>query len=321
MAFRFAVIPAGSAGSAADAECLVAAMRRAPRGSPPPAVVEALGELAGSGIGEFTVGRRTDSGGALLSVRHPLTDVLEALLILAVDHGLAVYDIRLNRLYDPAGSIPVDVVLPGLRLPFLTRNLLTDLVLRPEWPDPEAPFAILERAPENYIQVWRLESGYQLEYREGSAEFHFMCRTEDPGLVADAMWAWATGDSAWRGAVAWEPLDLAADGKPRETSVTLHNDRRGDGSLVTLEARLEPNGVLTIYGDHLGPATEFFDGECEWWYTVAAEDVPRLVVALGGEPGGEIIELLAGKFSGERAGRLEGALRGSGVAYSFYSWP
>ena len=184
-------------------------MRTTPHGRRPAAVVEMLGALEASGAGEFTVGRRPDSRGALLSVPHPEAGVLEALLLLAKDRGLAVYDIRLDRLYDPTGGLDVQVMLPGLRLPFLTRELLSDLVMHPTWPDPEAPFVIIDRAAEDYVQFWRVQDGFRLEYREGGPEFHYMCLTEDPDVVVDLMWAWASGGNSWRGALAWEFIDLA----------------------------------------------------------------------------------------------------------------
>ena len=211
MAFRLAVIPAGSAGSAEQAQRLVAAMRARPGGFPPVAVVEVLGALESSGLGDFTVWRRTDSRGALLSVRYPELGVLEGLLLLAKDRGLAVYDIELNRLYDPTGAIDVQVTQPGVQCPFVTRQLLVDVVLSPAWPDPEAPFVILDRAEQDFIQVWCSPHSYQLEYRECGPDFHFIHITDDPHLVIDVMWAWGIGNPYWRGAVPWEFFDLAAE--------------------------------------------------------------------------------------------------------------
>jgi hypothetical protein len=220
MAFRLAIIAAGSVGSAGDAKRLVAAMRTSPRGESPAAVLEVLGALESSGVGEFTVGRRPDSRGALLSVSHPEGGLLEALLLLAKDHGLAVYDIRLERLYDPTGGVDVEVSLPGVRLPFLNRELLSDLVMRPTWPDPEAPYVIVDRAAEDFVQFWRLEDGFRLEYREGGSEFHYMCVTEDPAVVVDLMWAWTIGETSWRGALAWEFLDLTETESGADAAVT-----------------------------------------------------------------------------------------------------
>lgn len=216
MAFRLAVIAAGAAGSAQQAKRLVTAMRAAPRGRTPAAVVEALGALESSGVADFNLWRRTDARGALLSVRYPEVGVLEALLLVAKDHDLAVYDIELDRLYDPTGAVDVEVVQPRLHLPFLNRNLLVDLILRPAWPDPEAPFVIVDRAEEDFIQVWCGVDGYQLEYREGGPDFHFVHRTDDPHCVIDVMWAWAIDNPYWRGAVPWGFADLddeAAEGE------------------------------------------------------------------------------------------------------------
>ena len=208
MAFRLAVIPAGSAGSADEAKRLVTAMRTRPRGRPPAAITQVLGALEASGAGECAVGHRGDYRGALLSVPHPEDGVLEALLLLAKDRDLAVYDIRLERLYDPTGALDLEVSLPGVQLPFLTRELLVDLVIRPDWPDPEAPYVTVDRAAQDFIQFWRMSNDYRVEYREGGPEFHHMCLTGDPAVVIDVMWAWATGDNSWRGALAWEFLDL-----------------------------------------------------------------------------------------------------------------
>lgn len=225
MPFRLALIPAGSVASAREAGRLVSEMRTSPRGRRPAAVVEVLGALESSGVGEFTVGSRTDSRGALLSVPHPEDGALEALLILAKDHDLAVYDIKLCRFYDPVGSIDVEVSLSGVSLPFLTRDLLADIVLKPEWPDPDAPFVIVDRAAEDFIQVWCGDQGYQLEYREGGADFHFMYLTDDPDVVIETMWAWGIGDSYWRGAVPWRSIDLESTGGAQSESA--HRDAVG----------------------------------------------------------------------------------------------
>lgn len=210
MAFRLAVIAAGAASSAGEAKRLVAAMRARPQGRTPGAVVEVLGALSSCGFDGFTVWRRSDDRGALLSMWYPEIGVLEALLLLCKDRGLAVYDIELNRLYDPTGGVDVDVVQPGVRLPFLTRQLLVDLILRPAWPDPEAPFVIVDRAEEDFIQVWCSDSGYQLEFREGGPDVHYAYITDDPHLVIDVMWSWALGNPYWRGAVPWRVADLIA---------------------------------------------------------------------------------------------------------------
>jgi len=111
--FRFAVIPAGSADSARAAE-INETMRRAVNRDPHGALSEVLGALDGSPVGHYMLQCHNTSRGALLSVDRPETGLLEALLLLARDHGLALYDIDLNRIYDPAGGASVEVLHPGL---------------------------------------------------------------------------------------------------------------------------------------------------------------------------------------------------------------
>lgn len=214
MDVRFALIPAGAAQSAVAARRIAAAMRRDPEHPPPLAVTEVLGALDSSHVGHYVLECRTVSRGSLLEVADPEAGLLEALLILAKDHDLAVYDIDLNRLYDPAGGVDVDVVLPGVRLPFLTRNLLEDLVRRPAWPDPEAPYLIVDRAEQDFIQTWLTDEGtYRLEYREGGPESHFVVDTDDAALVVNVMWAWTIQDPGWRTAADWMFVDLDAHGQ------------------------------------------------------------------------------------------------------------
>ncbi len=217
MEFRLAIIPAGEADSPQTARELVATMRRAPEARTSRAVDEVLGALEGSGAQGYYRLRHLNRRGAMLESAHPEWEVLQPLLILAEGHGLAVYDIALNRLYDPTGAVDLEVSLPGLGLPFLTRELLADLVARPEWPDPQAPYLIVSRAEEDYIQAWLCDDGnYQLEYREGGPESHFMARSVEAGVVVDAMWAWATQDPSWRNEVDWWFVDLDAESSDKE---------------------------------------------------------------------------------------------------------
>lgn len=292
MVFRLAVIPAGAAASAEEAGRIVTAMRAAPRGRTPTAVTEVLGALESSGFGHFTVGHRADARGALLSVPVPEGGTLEALLLLAYGREIAVYDIKLNRLYDPAGAADVDVSVPGLRIPFLTRDLLSDLVLRPGWPDPEAPYVIVDRADQDFIQVWCDTGSYRLEYREGSAEFHYMCAIDDPAAVVEVMWDWVIGGRGWRGALPWEFLDLDATRSVR---------------LQDLDATVDADGTLKIGGD-----------DC--WYTILADDVPRLVAALGGDSRGDVLELLVKNHCNVGVDELGAFLDEAGVSYRLACW-
>lgn len=205
MAFRFEVIPAGS-GDVSE-------------GKLQSAVAEVLGALEGSPVGHYLVEYRSEAHGVLLDVDRPEFGFLESLLILAKDHGLAVYDIEISRLYDPAGGVDVDVLIPGVRIPFLTRNLLADLVLHPGWPDAEAPYLIVERADQDFIQAWLGDDGvYVVEYREGGPESHFRVRTDDAERVMNVMWAWVVRDESWRTAVDWMFVDLHLEEPPEEAA-------------------------------------------------------------------------------------------------------
>lgn len=315
MGFRLEIIPAG----AAESDC-----------APHAAIAEVLGALDGSPVGHYIEECRDSTRGALLAVDDPECGLLAALLMLAKDHDLAVYDIELKRLYDPVGAVDVDVLLPGVRIPFLTRELLVDLVLHPGWPAPEAPYLIVERAEQDFIQAWLGDHGlYQLEYREGGPESHFVVHTDDPELVVCTMWAWATRDESWRTAVDWQFVDLEEEDEGEAAQelqsrfVRLQDVHLEDGSWLNLDARLGTDGALDITGQDLGPVTRMMsdDGEYEWGYSVAPENVPTLVVALGGLPGEDIIDVLERCWSGRNVGGLESAIRASGVPYAFWSYP
>jgi hypothetical protein len=83
--------------------------------------------------------------------------------------------------------------------------------------------------------------------------------------------------------------------------VILRNERRGD-DWRNLWAYLGPDGSLHIDGQDLGPGTEMVsgDGEYEWFRTIQAEHVPRLVEMLGGEAGTDVLDLLASRYLGVR---------------------
>ena len=82
-----------------------------------------------------------------------------------------------------------------------------------------------------------------------------------------------------------------------------------------LWAYLTSDGVLHIDGQDLGPATTpvSADGEYEWFQAIRPEHLPRLVEILGGEPGTDVLELLAERYTGSAAGELEHVLRESGL--------
>ncbi|MBX7430633.1 hypothetical protein JDV09_00695 [Mycobacterium sp. Y57] len=112
------------------------------------------------------------------------------------------------------------------------------------------------------------------------------------------------------------------DRRPRRC-VSLLDERREDGSWLNLDATLQPDGSLRIDGQDLGPVTEPVspDGEYEYGYTIAAQDVPAMVIALGGQHGTDIIDLLEHHWSGAQSYGLGAAIRSSGVPHHFWNYP
>lgn len=62
------------------------------------------------------------------------------------------------------------------------------------------------------------------------------------------------------------------------------------------------------------------DGEYEYFKTVAAADVPRLVELAGGEPGENVLKLLARRWSAPGSFELERMLRESDIAVEVRVW-
>lgn len=211
MSYLFALIPAGSADSTAQATDLVGEIGSGPRSEVPESICAVLADLAASETAVFSVGSRpADALGALIATHDPELGALQELLLLTKDRGVAVYDMEFQRLYDSRESIAVEVILPGdVRLPYLSRQLLESLLDQHYWPYPEWPYLILARAKQIFIQAYRHQDGtFQLEYRDGGPGAHFEFQTRDQTVAAELMWAWATAYPAWRNTVEWSVLDL-----------------------------------------------------------------------------------------------------------------
>lgn len=72
-------------------------------------------------------------------------------------------------------------------------------------------YAILSRADEDYIQVYRHDaSDFQLEYRAGSDDEHYGATTPDFSVeqIQQAFLAYASGKQDWQAAWAWEKMDI-----------------------------------------------------------------------------------------------------------------
>jgi hypothetical protein len=101
--------------------------------------------------------------------------------------------------------------------------------------------------------------------------------------------------------------------------VTLRDERSGK-DWRNLWAYVGPDGALHIDGQDLGPSTAMMssDGEYEWFKTIAAIHVPRLLTLLGGQPGDDILDVLA-SYTGEHSYELEKLLRESDIPVNFFS--
>jgi hypothetical protein len=73
-------------------------------------------------------------------------------------------------------------------------------------------------------------------------------------------------------------------------------------------------GDLHVEGQDLGPAVELFCGEdeYEWFETVRASDLPRLVEILGGADGEPIMSVLE-RYRGSASYDFERRLHASGI--------
>jgi hypothetical protein len=94
----------------------------------------------------------------------------------------------------------------------------------------------------------------------------------------------------------------------------LRSERSGADSRY-LRAYVDEEGRLHIDGQDLGPATApvSSDGEYEWFQTIAAADVPRVVEVLGGRAGEDVLDVLERDFTGDASYDLEARLRASGI--------
>jgi hypothetical protein len=104
-------------------------------------------------------------------------------------------------------------------------------------------------------------------------------------------------------------------------TVTLRDERVG-ADTRWLGAYLDATGALHVDGHDLGPGTAPVsgDGEYEWFEVIRAVDLPRLVAALGGDPGDDVLDLLARDWTGPRSYDFERRLRESGVPVKIFTW-
>ena len=209
----FLLVPVAAA-SAADLEGFLEREHDRNVGEPPVELMQMLDELFDRCQSWISIARAADAGGAAITVLESQPDCLCALFEATRDHQIAAYDIELKRLYNPFGSVSVRVLLGGeVVIPYATSQLIDDVVRNPAWPEPGAPFVIIERDDpgkgERYIQTYLNDDGsYTLEYRDGSSDQHYGYETTDAALVSAAMWSWIVEDyERMRNIVSWERQD------------------------------------------------------------------------------------------------------------------
>jgi hypothetical protein len=103
--------------------------------------------------------------------------------------------------------------------------------------------------------------------------------------------------------------------------VTLRAERT-ESDYRHLEAYVDEAGDLHIDGQDLGPGTAIVsdDGEYEWFETIDAVHIPRLVVLLGGQMGDDILDILERDYTGIGSYELEKRLRQSDIRVKRHVW-
>ena len=109
--------------------------------------------------------------------------------------------------------------------------------------------------------------------------------------------------------------------KDRRREVLLRNES-GEFGTRYLSAYVDADGTLHIDGQDLGIGAQpvSSDGEYEWFRTISAEDVPRLVSLLGGAKQADVLDLLEESYSGDGSYRLEQILRSSDLPTHLSIW-
>lgn len=107
-----------------------------------------------------------------------------------------------------------------------------------------------------------------------------------------------------------------------DKSVVLRKEHVGNDSRY-LTARITEKGDLSIEGQDFGPAVEELMGpglrEYEWAITVRAANLPKLVTALGGTDGANLLFLLAERFAEDETYASETFLEEHGIPVQFWN--
>lgn len=103
---------------------------------------------------------------------------------------------------------------------------------------------------------------------------------------------------------------------------SLHRETTADGGSRSVWVSRSTDGGASIEGQDLGDLEEFFGigvREYEWAHSVAKEEVPALVAALGGTDDVEVVQLVKAKFAGVRHSEFSTFCQDHGVEVTFWS--
>ncbi|WP_040833921.1 hypothetical protein [Nocardia brevicatena] len=201
MSFLFAVLPAAGTGSAEQAYEQYVSMERAAEPTAPLPVVGVVYALIDRADAGLSVHRPPDGRGLLLraTVDNRFA-CLSTLLTLTGERDLAVFDVTAHRLYNPRRRVRMPVTAGDITLPYLTEELLRELL-----DEPSSPVLTVTRAPMCHIGTRRLPEGiHELEHRRIDEFYRLL--TDNTDLVRKTIWAWATDDPWWQQAIAWQPV-------------------------------------------------------------------------------------------------------------------
>lgn len=215
MTYDFAVLTAQSAPTRADVHQHYLAMRDAPRGPAPAAVNRFITDLvtrfdlaADPHNGFLMENPVSDARGTVVCTSwQTLATNIRAMLELTRDHGLLLYDPQLERLYDARRRVDVEVTLgDGITVPYLSEALLAEYIARPAR---DMPFIVVRRDGDHYAQAYlHPNRPFDVEYRAGGPDAHYVATTTDRDLVRTVLWQWTIGAEGWRDAVAWRRADV-----------------------------------------------------------------------------------------------------------------
>ena len=106
---------------------------------------------------------------------------------------------------------------------------------------------------------------------------------------------------------------------PSKSGRVVLREERSKTDIRHLSAGYASNGDLLIEGQDLGDGVQRIFGrdEYEWVWTIRAAELPKLAMALGGAS--DLLQALAGRFSGANAGHLGAFLNEGSVPFETWS--